>query len=51
MPLFADVLKKERDRQAVLAYMQSLWPDDIYSQWVEIDAGRATPPAIMQHQH
>lgn len=51
MPSFADVLKKERDRRAVLAYMQSLWPDEIYRQWVEIDAGRATPPAIMQHQH
>ena len=51
MPSFADVLKKERDRKDVLAYIQSLWSDEIYRQWVEIDAGRAMPPAIMQHEH
>jgi mono/diheme cytochrome c family protein len=49
MPSFADVLDK-RDTEAVIAYVQSLWPDEIYRQWVEIDAGRAEPPAIPQHE-
>jgi mono/diheme cytochrome c family protein len=49
MPSFVDVLK-ERDKRAVIAYVQSLWPEEIYRQWVEIDAGRAEPPVVTQHE-
>jgi mono/diheme cytochrome c family protein len=49
MPSFVDVLD-DREEKAVIAYVQSLWPDEIYRQWVEIDAGRAEPPPIAQHE-
>lgn len=50
MPSFSDVLD-EPSRRDVLAWVQSLWPDDVYAQWAAIDAGEATPPAAVQHEH
>ena len=37
MPSFADVLDEDQ-RLSIIAYLQAWWPDDIYAQWVEIDA-------------
>jgi mono/diheme cytochrome c family protein len=37
MPGFGEVLNKE-DRAAVIAWFQSLWSDDIYARWQEIEA-------------
>lgn len=37
MPGFAAVLSED-DRLAVIAWIQSLWSDDIYRRWAEIDA-------------
>ena len=37
MPGFAGVLDQEQ-RLSVIAYLQEWWPDDIYAQWVVIDA-------------
>ena len=34
MPGFGDILS-EAERDAVLAYVQSLWPDEIYHIWAE----------------
>ena len=50
MPSFVDVLD-EQAKKAVVAYVQSLWPDATYAEWAAIDAGRATPPAATQHDH
>jgi len=50
MPSFSDVLD-EASRRDVLAWMQTLWPDEIYAQWAAINAGEATPPAAVQHDH
>lgn len=50
MPSFVDVLDQAQ-MDAVLAYVQSLWPDEVYAQWVEIDAGRATAQAGGEHRH
>lgn len=36
MPGFADALSSD-DRMAVIAWFQSLWPDDIYERWHSID--------------
>lgn len=36
MPGFAAVLEEE-DRLAIIAWFQSLWPDDIYERWRAID--------------
>lgn len=37
MPGFAAILD-EADRLAIIAWIQSLWSDDIYRRWEEIDA-------------
>ena len=37
MPGFAGVLDHE-ERLSVIAYLQNWWPDDIYAQWVAIEA-------------
>jgi mono/diheme cytochrome c family protein len=37
MPGFASVLPRD-ERLAVIAWLQSLWPDDIYASWKAIDA-------------
>lgn len=37
MPGFAGVLDHDQ-RLSIIAYLQAWWPDDIYAQWVEIDA-------------
>lgn len=37
MPGFAIVLDAS-ERQAVIAWFQSLWPDEIYDRWLEIDS-------------
>lgn len=50
MPSFIDVLDDDGKR-AVLAYVQSLWPDATYEQWAAIDAGKAAPPMASQHDH
>lgn len=49
MPSFADVLSPAQ-MEAVLAYVQSLWPDEIYAGWARIDAGEV-PLAKEDHQH
>ncbi len=36
MPGFAPVLSAE-ERLAIIAWFQSLWPDEIYARWAEID--------------
>jgi mono/diheme cytochrome c family protein len=36
MPGFAGVLQRD-DRLAIIAWFQSLWPDDIYASWEAID--------------
>ena len=36
MPGFADALSSD-DRMAIIAWFQSLWPDDIYERWQAID--------------
>lgn len=36
MPGFAETLSDD-DVRAAIAYFQSLWPDDIYGRWQEID--------------
>jgi mono/diheme cytochrome c family protein len=36
MPGFADALSSD-DRMAIIAWLQSLWPDDIYERWQAID--------------
>jgi mono/diheme cytochrome c family protein len=36
MPGFASALPRD-DRLAVIAWIQSLWPDDIYASWESID--------------
>jgi mono/diheme cytochrome c family protein len=36
MPGFSSVLD-DRERLAVIAWIQSLWPDDIYAKWQNID--------------
>lgn len=36
MPGFSDTLPAE-DRLAIIAWFQSLWPDDIYASWKAID--------------
>ncbi|ABC29790.1 Cytochrome c, mono- and diheme variants [Hahella chejuensis KCTC 2396] len=36
MPAFGDKFSQEQ-KLALIAYFQSLWPDDIYQQWREID--------------
>jgi len=36
MPGFAEVLSSD-DRMAIIAWFQSLWPDDIYARWHAID--------------
>ena len=41
MPAFSDLLR-EPDIRAVLAYVQSLWPDEAYKSWEAINSG-ATP--------
>jgi mono/diheme cytochrome c family protein len=38
MPSFSDVLD-ESQRQAVLAYVQSLWPDETYLGWLPYERG------------
>jgi mono/diheme cytochrome c family protein len=48
MPSFIDVLDGA-GRRAVLAYMQSLWPADMYERWLAIDSGRAAPPDDAGH--
>jgi mono/diheme cytochrome c family protein len=50
MPSFVDVLDQAQ-MDAVLAYVQSLWPDETYARWVEIEAGRATAQAGGDHKH
>ena len=37
MPGFAGVLNEDQ-RLSIIAYLQEWWPDDIYAQWVIIDA-------------
>lgn len=37
MPGFAETLSKD-EAQATIAYFQSLWSDDIYARWQEMDA-------------
>jgi len=44
MPSFADVLD-EQEMLAVLAWVQSLWSDEVYAGWQAIDAGLVEPPA------
>ena len=36
MPGFAEVLSSD-DRMAIIAWFQSLWPDDIYARWQAIN--------------
>ena len=48
MPSFADVLD-ENGQRAVLAYVQSLWPDDIYARWAAIDRGEPAGPGEGGH--
>lgn len=36
MPAWKDTLS-ERDIEAVIAYVQSLWPEEVYQAWAEID--------------
>ncbi len=50
MPSFIDVIDGG-GKFDVLAYVQSLWSDEIYGLWVAIDAGRTEPPAVSQHDH
>jgi mono/diheme cytochrome c family protein len=49
MPSFVDVLD-DTGKRAVIAYIQSLWPDEMYSAWAAIDRGEASPPPIAQHE-
>lgn len=45
MPAFVDVLG-EPDMRAAVAYLQSLWPDDVYRSWEEINSGaKPAPPS------
>jgi len=44
MPSFRDELD-EPSKRAVLAYIQSLWPDEIYANWVDGAVART------EHQH
>ena len=37
MPGFAAILAAG-ERRAIVAWIQSLWPDEIYARWAEIDA-------------
>lgn len=43
MPAFSDVLR-DPDILSVLAYLQSLWPDQAYGSWEEINSGAASAP-------
>jgi mono/diheme cytochrome c family protein len=43
MPAFVDVFG-EPDARAAVAYIQSLWPDEVYTNWVGIDSGAVPPP-------
>ena len=36
MPAFGSVLNEDEARE-VIAYFQSLWPDEIYARWLEIE--------------
>ena len=45
MPAFRDVLTAN-DVDTVLAYMQSLWPDEIYTAWARNNPGDATDKDI-----
>nr|NIV18536.1 cytochrome c [Woeseiaceae bacterium] len=36
MPGFAEILSGD-ERLAIIAWFQSLWPDEIYARWQEID--------------
>ena len=36
MPAFGSALNQDEARE-VIAYFQSLWPDEIYARWLEIE--------------
>jgi mono/diheme cytochrome c family protein len=36
MPGFAETLSGD-ERRATIAYLQSLWSDEIYGRWLEVD--------------
>ncbi len=50
MPSFSGILDDDAKR-AVIAYVQSLWPDDMYESWAAIDRGEAKPPPMPGHEH
>lgn len=50
MPSFVDVLD-DAEKRAVIAYIQSLWPDDMYSDWAAIDRGEKEAPPMMEPEH
>ena len=46
MPAFGDKLK-DADMDAVIAYIQSLWPDNIYAAWAERSGLKAPPKGTL----
>ena len=50
MPSFTGILD-DAGKRAVIAYIQSLWPDEMYDNWAAIDRGEVKPPAMPGHEH